>query len=178
MADFLQAVEVVLRHEGGLSHSPHDPGGTTHWGISLRWARQELGPAWTIEVIENLKRDEAIEIYKVFWWRFLNLGAVRSQTVATKILDVCVNMGCPRGVVLTQEACRGCGASLLVDGVLGTETLTAINSCDPIELLQSIAARTVVLYQQYTAYPHFKKSWLRRAWWPWKNMILIDGGIT
>ena len=37
---FRAAVEVVLAHEGGLSEHPNDPGGVTHWGISLAWLRR------------------------------------------------------------------------------------------------------------------------------------------
>ncbi|PZN06451.1 MAG: hypothetical protein DIU69_13250, partial [Bacillota bacterium] len=55
---FLRAVDVVLKHEGGLSEHPSDPGGITHWGISLR-SYPELGE----EGIRNLTREQAAEIY-------------------------------------------------------------------------------------------------------------------
>jgi lysozyme family protein len=54
MSNFDLAVEFVLRHEGGLVHNPHDPGGTTNFGISQR--------AYPEVDIGNLTRDEAKEI--------------------------------------------------------------------------------------------------------------------
>jgi len=33
---FDQAVEVILKHEGGLADNPNDPGGITNFGISKR----------------------------------------------------------------------------------------------------------------------------------------------
>src|SRR5690606_2973445 len=57
---FLHAVEVVLEHEGGYVHDPHDPGGETKFGISKR-QYPDLD-------IANLTREQAIEIYRRDWW--------------------------------------------------------------------------------------------------------------
>ena len=46
MSLFDKCLKIVLIHEGGYSDDPDDPGGTTNYGISLRFLKSvglELG---------------------------------------------------------------------------------------------------------------------------------------
>jgi hypothetical protein len=57
---FGNAVEFVLRWEGGYVNNPRDPGGETNFGISKR--------AHPDEDIANMTRERAIEIYRRHYW--------------------------------------------------------------------------------------------------------------
>lgn len=85
MADFNQAVQLVLRHEGGYTSGlPNDPGGETNFGISRR-AYPQLD-------IKNLTVDGAVEIYQKDYWRPY-MEQEPNQVVANCALDCAVNQG-------------------------------------------------------------------------------------
>ncbi len=74
---FDRLIVKVLEHEGGLSDHPDDPGGLTHWGISLR-SYLHLGR----EGIRNLAKETAADIYCRDWWGPLTLAAADAADVA------------------------------------------------------------------------------------------------
>ena len=58
---FDQAIEVILKHEGGYANNPNDSGGETKYGISKR-SYPELN-------IRGLTRDYAKKIYEQDFWK-------------------------------------------------------------------------------------------------------------
>jgi len=172
---FRAAVEVVLAHEGGLSEHPNDPGGVTHWGISLAWLRR-LGLAEgdidgdgdvDADDVRALSRERAIELYRKHWWDRLRLAEVQDLGVATKIFDLAVNTGSGTAVRLLQQALRVAGEDVAVDGILGSQTLGAVNRVNPALLLELYRVQAARYYHQLVdRRPElvvFERGWLRRA---------------
>jgi len=84
MADFQPAVDLVLKHEGGLADNPSDPGGLTNFGISKR--------AYPNVDIKALTREGAEAIYqRDYWAPFMEQEP--DQRLANCALDAAVNMG-------------------------------------------------------------------------------------
>ena len=67
MADFEQAINFVLKNEGGLEENPNDPGGITNHGISLRFLKS-IKPDASEEDIRNLTVNQAKTIYYDHFW--------------------------------------------------------------------------------------------------------------
>jgi lysozyme family protein len=155
MADFDIAVEFVLKHEGALSVNPNDPGGTTNWGISQR--------SYPTLPVEKLTRDDAKAIYKRDFWRF---DPVSSQRVANKLLDLAVNMGPVPAAKLLQESLRYFVVGpLIVDGLLGHQTISSIESVQEDPLVEELKARAVVSHAIMASRPGmngFLLGWIRR----------------
>lgn len=83
MADFEQAVELVLKHEGGYTPGlPGDPGGETNMGISKRAFPDLDIPNLTVELVK--------EIYHGRYWSF---DDIEDQATANCLLDCAVNQG-------------------------------------------------------------------------------------
>lgn len=83
MADFEQAVALVLKHEGGYTPGlPDDPGGETNFGIAKKYHPNVD--------IKNLTAEQAKEIYQQEYWRF---DDVVNQSTANCLLDCAVNQG-------------------------------------------------------------------------------------
>ena len=160
---FLRAVDVVLKHEGGLSEHPSDPGGITKWGISLR-SYPELGE----EGIRNLTREQAAEIYYRDFYKRYGHDRINDEAVATKLLDMAVNMGPATAHRLLQEALVFLGYDIAVDGIIGPQTIGAANRADPARLLRVLrwkaAERYFRLVEQRPQSRAFLIGWLRRAY--------------
>lgn len=133
--------------------------------------REWRGDHATIEELRALTHEDAAAIYRALWWDRYGYGRLSAQDVATKLLDVSVNMGPSRAHSLAQEAAQRCGhPSLIADGVLGPASVAAINACDPRAWLMAMCrvqrewyARIIAARPQLEV---FRSGWGRRAAWP------------
>lgn len=114
-AQFGPAVDVVLRNEGGakVSNHPADPGGTTKYGISLRFLKSvakhldvDLNDDLLIDPddITMLPESLARELYFRYFWEPVAAGHLISQPLATKLLDASVLSGPRRGTSWLEKA--------------------------------------------------------------------------
>lgn len=162
MVEFEPAVEFVLLHEGGYVFNHDDPGGETNFGISKR-THPNVD-------IANLTREEAKEIYRKEFWIQLPFAALTDQATCNKLFDMCVNLGFHRAVTIAQEAAHFLGVPLQADGVMGVNTVLALNGLSEGsagELLAEIKKRLTGFYGRLVAQRPssevFLKGWLNRA---------------
>ena len=158
---FMKAVEVVLQHEGGDVNDPNDPGGETKYGISKK--------SYPHMDIENLTLDQAKEIYYKDWWIRYRINEIKDVQVATKVLDVLVNVGPRTGISILQRALHAAGeVDVVVDGIVGPKTIQATNRANPDMLLGALRAEQANHYRGLVktnpALAKFETGWLRRAY--------------
>lgn len=159
---FRHAVEMVLQHEGGYVNDPADPGGETKYGISKR--------AYPHLDIRNLTREEAIAIYRRDWWDRYRYGEIQDADVAAKVLDLAVNTGPVYAAMIVQRALHACGRrDVEIDGIIGSQTLAAINSVRPrAALLAAIKAEAAAHYrllvERRPELRRFEQGWITRAY--------------
>ena len=163
MAEFTKALPYVLRHEGGWSDDPDDPGGATNFGITQRTARQH--GITTKEALRAITPEQVAAIYRKDYWRF---DGFDDQRVATKCLDMAANFGLVGAVSKLQRILVSLGAEDdLVDGRCGHWTTMAVNAVDSDKLLTLLAEACAAHYQgRVKAEPSqakFLKGWLARA---------------
>ena len=173
MANFKVAIDKVLEHEGGYVNNPLDLGGTTNFGISLRFL-QSIQPQATCETIKNLTFEEAEELYFNHFWLSSNYNEIKSQSIAEKVFDTAVNMGSKvanRFLQSTLNIIIFNGKPLVEDGNVGAETINAINLLEGEDvdgnilkvyrLLQKEHYAKIVIHraEQLT----FLKGWFNRA---------------
>ena len=128
---FSYALNIVLQDEGGFTNDPDDPGGATNFGMTQKDldAYRESNPKSVLPYnVKDLTHDQAETYYKKCWWDKYNYNAIQSLEIAAKIFDLAVNMGAIEAHKLVQRALYFSGYRVIVDGVLGTKTLSAINS--------------------------------------------------
>jgi lysozyme family protein len=162
MVDFDRAICTVLQHEDpGLTGAvEEDTGGVTRWGISAH--------SYPHLDIRELSLEEAEAIYKRDYWYPLNCGAIRDQAVATKLLDMGVNMGTRSAARLLQRACIVLGHALTADGEVGPVTVEAVNACDPAALVAELRSQSrdrylAIIGSDPRKYGQYKTNWLARA---------------
>lgn len=159
MATFDAAISLILEHEGGYVNDPDDSGGETNFGISKK--------SYPDEDIANLTQDRAKVIYRRDYWdgQWEN---IESQDLATALLDASVNMGRVPAVRLLQKAVNKalCREDLVVDGVFGLQTLTAVNEHGEA-VLKEFRAQRILFYIDLAWNQPVKKKflseWIRRA---------------
>ena len=168
MSDFDKAIPTIFDHEGKFANNPSDPGGPTNFGISLRFYHTIAGCEHATETdIKSLTKDAAAKIYKQYFWDKYHYGQIADQNIATKILDLCVNMGPSPTHILVQRAIRAAiNIKLEEDGVMGVKTITAINMCKPNSLMPAIKAEAANYYRsiRFDGASKFIMGWLARAY--------------
>lgn len=151
---FGAALAFVLDREGRdrITDDPHDPGGLTKWGISLR-AYPQLGQAG----IRALTEAQATNIYRRDYWQ---AGACQALPPGLAVFhfDTAVNLGCGGAAKLLQAA-----AGVAVDGAIGPKTLAAVQRQRPAALLAEMAARRLIAYAGMAGFHDYGLGWVRRV---------------
>lgn len=175
MSDFEKAVIRVLSNEGGYTDHPDDPGGATNYGITLPVLREDgifgdINNDGDIDVedIKSLSIDQAKDIYKRQWWDRYEYWQIADQMIATKILDLSVNMGPRQAHLVAQRALRSIGHPIKEDGILGPITKLTINQADPLFLMFAMRSEAAGVYRAIVAknptLKVFLAGWLNRAY--------------
>ncbi len=134
MADFKQALQLVLKYEGGYGFDKDDPGGETYKGIA-----RNVNSKWEGWVkIDKLKKQasfpknldadgdlqESVEhFYKSTYWDSVQGDKIQSQNIANSIFIFALNAGVKTTSSLAQMA-----VYVKPDGVLEAGSLKAINN--------------------------------------------------
>lgn len=137
----LTIVMQIIEREGGLVDHKSDPGGLTKYGISQR--------AYPHLDIRNLTRSEAVHIYLRDYLMKYRLHELSNAQNAEIVCDWLVNGA---SVKLIQKA-----VGVTQDGVIGTDTLKAIDQADPRDLLIARLDYYVALVKH-----PFLKGWVKR----------------
>jgi lysozyme family protein len=129
MAIWERCYTKTLKFEGGFQNNPKDIGNWTGGQIGVGELK---GTKYGISAksypnldIENLTQDQAIAIYRRDYWDKLRLGEIDSNRIAWKIFDLSVNMGRRTATHILQKA-----VGVTVDGIIGHQTLEAVNKAD------------------------------------------------
>ena len=160
MAEFSADVQRwILASEGGYVDHPRDPGGATNMGITHKTLAAWRGRAVTKQDVRDLKRAEALEIYRAQYW-----SAVRGNDLPAgldyAVFDYGVNSG-PARAIKDLQRCLG----VKVDGVVGAITLDAVRRVtDIIGLIEDLCERRWTFVQGLKTFATFGKGWRRRIW--------------
>jgi lysozyme family protein len=152
MADFTQAFQLMIAHEGGYGNDPDDPGGETYKGVARKIFSKWDG--WTkVDILKrqtgfpaNLDKDPELQqnvsdFYRVTFWDKMNGDQITNQDIANSIFDFGVNAGSGTSSTLAQMVV---GAKS--DGVIGPDSISAINNFDPDHFLASFTVAKIARY--------------------------------
>ena len=150
MSSFDDAFDALIGNEGGYVNDPRDPGGETMWGVTARVARSS---GYT-GAMKDLPRDTAKAITKRLYWDPLRLDSFDPR-VAFQILDANYNGG--HAVIWMQGA-----AGVAVDGLIGPQTVAAVQAVDPLRFMLRWNALRLTYYTSLKTWPTFGKGWTNR----------------
>jgi lysozyme family protein len=175
MSVFSPAFNDVKRHEGGRVNHPKDRGGSTAFGLSLRFMKGLPGLAGDVDGDGHVNADDiaaltvekARHFYKAYFWDHYRLEQIQDQGIATKLFNFFVNMRGKTAALVAQRAANDLGANLVTDGVMGSRSIKAINALEPAALLCCIQWRAWEVYRAIIANDPeqsvFEDGWQARA---------------
>lgn len=126
-----QCIDLVLRHEGGYTINPNDPGNWSGNEVGsgvLRGTKFGIAAGSHPEIhdIHALTIEDAEQIYVNQYWSAMH-GDSLPVALAMVTLDAGVMSGVSRGAKWLQAA-----LGLVADGVIGPVTIEAANACPDI----------------------------------------------
>lgn len=173
MAEFKIALLKVLNHEGGYGNDPDDVGGETYKGVARKMHSKWDG--WT--TIDTLKRQSGFpsnldkdpelqqsieDFYRINFWDRINGDQINNQVIADSILDFSINAGISTGASLAQLV-----VGVKSDGVIGKDSIAAINAFDVDHFLAAFTvakiARYVTIVKKRPTSRKFFYGWVIRA---------------
>lgn len=160
MANVLLFVPKLLKFEGGFVDNPNDAGGATFEGITLSTYRFYFGNQKTVNDLKNITKDEVIHIIKLGYWDKILADQINNQSIAEICVDWLYNSG--TGIIKNIQSILG----ITPDGIAGKDTVTAINSANPIDLFNKIKEARIAFYKaivQHNPSQHiFLEGWMNR----------------
>jgi len=176
MAKFEIAESITGRNEGGYANNPSDTGGETYAGIARnhwhKWEGWKIIDGFKARGLKTAKQiNDAAKItseplhflvssfYKKNFWDVLKLDLVNDQQLANSVYDFGVNSGTSRSAKYLQLS-----AGVKDDGVIGNQTLNAVNSADRKVIYYDFNKRRETFYKSIAKgnQAQFLKSWLSR----------------
>ena len=156
LENFVTSLETVLKHEGGYVDHPKDPGGRTNMGITQAVYEKYLNRTVTEEEMKNIKIGDVRIIYKENYWDKVK-GDDLPSGVDFCVFDWAVNSGVSRASKALQKII---GAK--ADGVIGPNTLKAVESADSEIIIQQLTEAREDFYKRLSTFDTFGKGWLSR----------------
>ena len=163
MNNYREAIELVIKHEGGYVKDPLDRGGETYKGISRRFFPKWEG--WEIVDIDHFDDrldDLVVEFYKEYFWDPLKLSNVEDDFVASMLMNVGVNQG-KKSVAKKIQRILG----VTQDGIIGPVTIGKLNEANRDAFVYQFIIETVDLYTHIInkdrSQKKFITGWLNRA---------------
>lgn len=147
--DFLRAVEVVFKHEGGYVNHKDDRGGETNFGIASH-AYPELD-------IKNLTKQKAKEIYYRDYW-IPSKAELLPREIRIAYFSFVVNFGLSGAAKVLQRA-----AGVKDDGIIGSQTLRAVEKVTLERFLIFCMERYMRITAARPANASFLRGWSNRV---------------
>jgi lysozyme family protein len=154
--NFPRSLELVLKHEGGFSNHPKDPGHATNMGITRATLASWRQRSVSVDDVKRLTKAEAAQIYRARYW-----DAVKGDSLPSGLdyamFDYGVNSGPGRAIKHLQDV-------LLVraDGIIGPETLGAIQGANTVITVSWLLDKRLAWLKRLKTWPTFGKGWTSR----------------
>jgi lysozyme family protein len=157
-------INKIIDIEGGYVNDPDDSGGETKYGITKAVARENGYQG----DMRDLPRSKAEEIYRNQFYYQQHYNRIDDDMVAFEVFEQGINMGNHEANTNLQKAYNILNLdTIVVDGVIGPQTLKAVNRYPyQIDLYKALNIFQGIFYiglaQNNDKHKSFIRGWLRK----------------
>lgn len=150
MSNFKEALKKVLGHEGGYANVTGDTGGETYQGISRKnWPNwrgwgiiDKSKPLKHNQILKDKHLADLVEVfYYEHFWKPIQGDRIKDQKVTAFLFDWYINSGY-HAIKAIQSA-----VGVKADGLIGSQTLAAVNAADQEALFVELKTRRLKFYK-------------------------------
>jgi len=157
LSNWSNAFALMLKSEGGFVNHPSDPGGMTNLGVTKATWENWVGRESDEAEMRGLTPEKVEPLYKKKYF-----DAVRGDELPMGLdylmFDFAVNAGAGRAIKTLQSA-----MGVTPDGGFGLMTMAAVQSVDPVELIERFSQAKEDFYRSLNTFATFGKGWLNRV---------------
>ena len=154
--NFARALSLVLKHEGGWSDHPADPGGATMKGVTLANFRRYVKADATRDDLRGITDAQLATVYRRFYWDAVH-GAELPAGIDYAVFDFAVNSGPGRAAKYLQGV-----VGVVQDGRIGPATLNAVSAMMRATVINDLCDRRMTFLRGLKTWPTFGKGWTAR----------------
>lgn len=151
----------ILKWEGGFVDDPLDRGGATNKGITIGTFRNFYGKDATVEQLKHITDEQWLHIFKSGYWDKWKADDIENQSIADIVVDWAWASGTVTSIKQVQKI-----LGVAVDGIVGDDTLTAINIAGQRSLFVKIHNRRIEFVENIVkrdpSQARFLKGWKNR----------------
>lgn len=151
----------ILKWEGGFVDDPLDRGGATNKGITIGTFRNFYGKDATVEQLKHITDEQWLHIFKSGYWDKWKADDIENQSIADIVVDWAWASGTVTSIKQVQKI-----LGVAVDGIVGNDTLTAINIAGQRSLFVKIHSRRIEFVENIVkrdpSQARFLKGWKNR----------------
>jgi lysozyme family protein len=147
----------LLKHEGGFSAHPQDPGGVTNLGVTQAVWEDWIDRTVTEENMKALTPAKVAPLYREMYWDRIK-GDKLPSGVDYCVFDAAVNSGVSRAAKWLQTT-----VGAVADGAIGEQTLKQVLLTNPQMIIDKYSAIRLEFLKGRSTWPTFGKGWERRV---------------
>lgn len=174
--DFTKIIEHTLKFEGGLSRNTSDSAsknpcptpfkGKTGWhtnkGITYAVWKRKHGSNMDSHFF-NMSNDEWLQFY-IDYYDSVKGGRIKSDSIAWFVTQIAWGSGKKQAGLTLQRSLKALDKDVVIDGVIGNQTILATNSTYERDLFDMMVTYRVEYFKKIGKGKNsvFLKGWLRR----------------
>ena len=175
--NFDKCFALVLRTEGGFQDDPHDKGnrlsdgrlGSTNMGVTQATWEAWVGHEVTHDDMKALTPADIEPLYKKNFWASCRCDEL-PEGLDYALYDLAVNSGVGRAIRFLQMV-----LGIRADGVMGVETMRAVNSSDDRDLIKKLCDYRLTFLQGLPDWNRYGTTWGNRVASVEKTAVSMTG---
>ena len=157
-SNYEEALAAVLKHEGGFSNHPKDPGGATMRGVTQAvYDDYRTNHSAVKQSVAKIEERELQAIYRQQYWDKV-WGDLLPSGVDYAVFDFAVNSGVKRAAEYLQRV-----AGVTPDGQIGNVTLAAVKAKDAEMVVNKLCDNRLAFLKRLSTWGTFGKGWENRV---------------